>query len=109
MVEPISIIIILTTLVLSAFFSGFEIAYVSSNKVHLEILKKQEGVIANVLTKLTRKPSKLLATMLVGNNVALVVYGFEMGKVMAALLPDFFQNVLWHTIISTPYHGRVYA
>ena len=101
MVEPISIIIILTTLVLSAFFSCFEIAYVSSNKVHLEILKKQEGVIANVLTKLTRKPSKLLATMLVGNNVALVVYGFEMGKVMTALLPDFFQNVLWHTIIST--------
>lgn len=101
MVEPISIIIILTTLVLSAFFSGFEIAYVSSNKVHLEILKKQEGVIANVLNKLTRKPSKLLATMLVGNNVALVVYGFEMGKVMTALLPDFFQNVLWHTIIST--------
>lgn len=101
MVEPISLIIILTTLVLSAFFSGFEIAYVSSNKVHLEILKKQEGVIANVLTKLTRKPSKLLATMLVGNNVALVVYGFEMGKVMTALLPDFFQNVLWHTIIST--------
>ena len=101
MVEPISIIIILTTLVLSAFFSGFEIAYVSSNKVHLEILKKQEGVIANVLTKLTRKPSKLLATMLVGNNVALVVYGLEMGKVMTALLPDFFQNVLWHTIIST--------
>ena len=101
MVEPIFIIIILTTLVLSAFFSGFEIAYVSSNKVHLEILKKQEGVIANVLTKLTRKPSKLLATMLVGNNVALVVYGFEMGKVMTALLPNFFQNVLWHTIIST--------
>ena len=101
LMEPISVIIILTTLVLSAFFSGFEIAYVSSNKVHLEILKKQEGVIANVLTKLTRKPSKLLATMLVGNNVALVVYGFEMGKVMTVLLPPFFQNVLWHTIIST--------
>ena len=101
LMEPISVIIILTTLVLSAFFSGFEIAYVSSNKVHLEILKKQEGVIANVLTKLTRKPSKLLATMLVGNNVALVVYGFEMGKVMTVLLPPFFQNALWHTIIST--------
>ena len=101
LMEPISVIIILTTLVLSAFFSGFEIAYVSSNKVHVEILKKQEGVIANVLTKLTRKPSKLLATMLVGNNVALVVYGFEMGKVMTVLLPPFVQNVLWHTIIST--------
>ena len=101
MIEPISIVIILTTLVLSAFFSGFEIAYVSSNKVHIEILKKQEGLIANILTRLTYRPSKLLATMLVGNNLALVVYGFEMGKVMTLLLPPFFQNVLWHTIIST--------
>ena len=101
MIEPISIVIILTTLVLSAFFSGFEIAYVSSNKVHIEILKKQEGLIANILTRLTHRPSKLLATMLVGNNVALVMYGFEMGKVMTLLLPPFFQNVLWHTIIST--------
>ena len=101
MIEPISIVIILTTLVLSAFFSGFEIAYVSSNKVHIEILKKQEGLIANILTRLTHRPSKLLATMLVGNNVALVVYGFEMGRVMTLLLPPFFQNVLWHTIIST--------
>ena len=101
MIEPISIVIILTTLVLSAFFSGFEIAYVSSNKVHIEILKKQEGLIANILTRLTYRPSKLLATMLVGNNVALVVYGFEMGKVMTLLLPPFFQNVVWHTIIYT--------
>ena len=101
MIEPISIVIILTTLVLSAFFSGFEIAYVSSNKVHIEILKKQEGLIANILTRLTYRPSKLLATMLVGNNVALVMYGFEMGKVMTLLLPPFFQNVVWHTIIST--------
>lgn len=101
MIDPVSVVIILITLVLSAFFSGFEIAYVSSNKVHVEILKKQEGIIANVLTKLTRKPSKLLATMLVGNNVALVVYGFEMGKVMTAMLPPFFQNVVWHTVIST--------
>ncbi|WP_454979950.1 hemolysin family protein [Capnocytophaga haemolytica] len=101
MIDSVSVIIILITLVLSAFFSGFEIAYVSSNKVHIEILKKQEGVIANVLTKLTRRPSKLLATMLVGNNVALVVYGFVMGKVMTAMLPPFFQNVVWHTVIST--------
>jgi len=94
MIEPISIVIILTTLVLSAFFSGFEIAYVSSNKVHIEILKKQEGLIANILTRLTYRPSKLLATMLVGNNVALVVYGFEMGKVMTPLLSPFFQKII---------------
>ena len=101
MIDTISIIIIFSTLIISAFFSVFEIAYVSSKKVHLEILKKQDGVIAKVLTALTRKPSQLLATLLVGNNVALVVYGFAMGKVMTALLPPFFQNVLWHTIIST--------
>ena len=97
----LSITLIIITLALSAFFSGFEIAYVSSNKVHIEILKKQEGFVANLLTRITRKPSKLIATMLVGNNIALVIYGFEMGKVMTNLLPDFYQNVLWHTIIST--------
>lgn len=97
----ISIVIIVTTLVLSAFFSGFEIAYVSSNKVHVEIQKKQGGFLAGVLTKITRKPSKLITTMLVGNNIALVIYGFEMGEVMTKMLPDFFQNVLWHTVIST--------
>lgn len=99
--DTTSIIIIITTLVLSAFFSGFEIAYVSSNKVHIEIQKKQGGFLAELLTKITRKPSKLIATLLVGNNIALVIYGFEMGKVMTAALPDFFQNVLWHTVIST--------
>lgn len=97
----ISIVIIVTTLVLSAFFSGFEIAYVSSNKVHVEIQKKQGGFLAGILTKITRKPSKLITTMLVGNNIALVIYGFEMGEVMTKMLPDFFQNVLWHTVIST--------
>ena len=86
----LSITLIIITLALSAFFSGFEIAYVSSNKVHVEILKKQEGFVANLLTRITRKPSKLIATMLVGNNIALVIYGFEMGKVMTNLLPDFY-------------------
>lgn len=99
--DTFSIAIIIITLILSAFFSGFEIAYVSSNKVHIEIQKKQGGFMANILTKITRKPSKLIATVLVGNNIALVIYGFEMGKIMTNMLPPFFQNVVWHTIIST--------
>lgn len=97
----ISILLIIIMLVLSAFFSGFEIAYVSSNKVHIEIQKKQGGFTATILTKITQKPSKLIATMLVGNNIALVIYGFEMGKVMTAFLPPMFNNTLWHTVIST--------
>ena len=75
---------------LSAFFSGMEIAYVSSNKIHIEIEKKQESFFAKVLGKLTAKPSKYIATMLIGNNIALVVYGFFMGD----LLVEWFHSML---------------
>ena len=87
------IIIILCSLILSAFFSGMEIAYVSANKIHVEIEKKQNDFLAKILTRLTRKPSKFIATMLVGNNIALVIYGFFMGDLlMAWLTPDNFSN-----------------
>ena len=66
-------------LILSAFFSGMEMAYVSSNKIHLELEKKKAGIIAKILSKLTETPSKFIATMLVGNNIALVIYGLFMG------------------------------
>lgn len=88
------VIIIIVSLILSAFFSGMEIAYVSSNKIHIEIEKKQDGVLAKVLSKLTEKPSKFIATMLIGNNIALVIYGFFMGD----LLVNWFQ-----TLLPTPY------
>ena len=71
--------IIILCLILSAFFSGMEIAFVSSNRIYLEIEKKQEGFVSKILTKLTEKPSKFIAAMLIGNNIALVVYGFFMG------------------------------
>ena len=96
-----SLIIITILLLLSAYFSGMEIAYVSSNKVLLEIEKKQGGVIGRILEKLTHKPSKFIATMLVGNNITLVIYGIEMGKLVVAQLPESFHNVLWQTVIST--------
>ncbi|MDO7171982.1 hemolysin family protein [Mariniflexile sp. AS56] len=90
----VDVIIIIVSLILSAFFSGMEIAYVSSNKIHIEIEKKQEGILPKVLTKLTAKPSKFIATMLIGNNIALVIYGFFMGD----LLVDWFQS-----LVPTPY------
>ena len=67
-----------------------EIAFISANKIHIEIEKKQEGVLAKVLTRLTKKPSKFIATMLIGNNIALVIYGFFMGD----LLMYWFQSML---------------
>lgn len=69
-------------MLLSAFFSGMEIAFISANKIHIEIEKKQEGFLAKVLTRLTKKPSKFIATMLIGNNIALVVYGIFMGDLL---------------------------
>ena len=72
--------IIIISLILSAFFSGMEIAYVSSDKLNLEIQKKQTGFIPNLLRRLTREPSRFISTMLIGNNFALVVYGFFMGE-----------------------------
>ncbi|WP_417882067.1 hemolysin family protein [Xanthomarina gelatinilytica] len=84
------VIIIVVSLILSAFFSGMEIAYVSSNKIHIEIEKKQQGILAKILTKITARPSKFIATMLIGNNIALVIYGFFMGD----LLVDWFQSFL---------------
>ena len=97
-----SIIIILTMLVLSAFFSGMEIAYVSSNKIHIEIEKKQNNFLAGVLKKITKRPSKFIATMLVGNNIALVIYGFYMGDLLMKYIPlAGFTGLLVQTIIST--------
>lgn len=109
-----SIVIIVLTLLFSAFFSGMEIAFISANKIHVEIEKKQEGFLAQVLTRLTKKPSKFIATMLIGNNIALVIYGFFMGDLLMAwfqgmlpvdnnflrvMLTDF--SLLVQTIIST--------
>ena len=78
----IELLIIVLSLLLSAFFSGMEIAYVSSNKIHVEIEKKQGGLLSKLLTKITAKPSKFIATMLIGNNIALVIYGFYMGDIL---------------------------
>nr|WP_321222008.1 hemolysin family protein [uncultured Psychroserpens sp.] len=109
-----SIVIIIVMLLLSAFFSGMEIAYVSSNKIHIEIEKKQGDFLANILTRLTAKPSKFIATMLIGNNIALVIYGFVMGDVLVgwfqSMLPSDYSivnyllndlSLLTQTIIST--------
>ena len=81
-----SIIMILSMLVLSAFFSGMEIAYVSSNKVHIAIEKQQDGFLSKILQKITNRPSKFIATMLIGNNIALVIYGFFMGDLLMSYI-----------------------
>ncbi|WP_276378838.1 hemolysin family protein [Flavobacterium sp. H4147] len=74
--------IIILCLILSAFFSGMEIAFISSNKIYLGIEKKQDNFLSQILTKLTENPSKFIASMLIGNTAALVVYAFYMGEMV---------------------------
>ena len=99
--------IILLCLLFCAFFSGMEIAFISSNKIYLEIEKKQDNFLSQTLTKLTEKPSKFIAAMLIGNNIALVIYGFFMGDLLmnwiATLSYHFsdLSNLLLQTVIST--------
>ncbi|MDB2366193.1 hemolysin family protein [Flavobacteriaceae bacterium] len=100
--------IIIFSLLLSAFFSGMEIAYVSSNRLNLEIEKNQVGLIPKLLSIITQNPSRFIATMLIGNNFALVIYGIFMGQFIVDNLT--FMNlsvmneltiVLIQTLIST--------
>lgn len=91
-----------------------EIAFVSANRIHIEIEKKQEGFLANILRRLTASPAKFIASMLIGNNLALVVYGYFMGRVLLSILPQggpldpYWQQLVFsefqlltHTVIST--------
>lgn len=96
---------ILISILLSAFFSGMEIAFVSANKMSIEIEKKTNSFLAKILTRLTENPSKFITTMLVGNNIALVVYGYFMGELLAPYMAPYFPNsflmLLIQTFIST--------
>lgn len=100
------IAIIVICLLLSAFFSGMEIAYVSSNKVYLSIEKRQQNFNASILNKLTEKPSQFITSMLVGNNVVLVIYGIYSGDLIIDWLNNYFEltafvGLLLQTLIST--------
>ncbi len=99
------ILVILISILLSAFFSGMEIAFISSNKLHIELEKKRDGFLPSILRRLTKDSSRFITTMLVGNNIALVVYSFFMGDLIMNLFTNSglneFTLLLIQTVIST--------
>src|SRR6267378_4814114 len=72
--------IILLTLLASAFFSGMEIAFLTANKLRIELENKQGNLAARVFSYFNRQPGRFLGTMLLGNNISLVIYGIFMEK-----------------------------
>jgi CBS domain containing-hemolysin-like protein len=72
-------IIIVATILLSAFFSGIEIAFISANRLKIAIDKEQGGISSRILGYFSNKPSWFIGTMLLGNNISIVIYSIFMG------------------------------
>ncbi len=100
-----SFIIIVSSIIFSAFFSGMEIAFITSNKLYFELEKKQGSWNSSVISKLSKNSSQFITTMLIGNNIALVVYGIFMGDLIISLIfPEYvFVNAypIWILLVQT--------
>ena len=101
----LSIIIgIVISMLLSAFFSGMEIAFVSSNRMLVEMDKEKDGIPQRCLSLFYRNPNGFVSTMLVGNNIVLVIYGILFARIFDATLFASYPEstrVLLDTILST--------
>ncbi|MCT4582572.1 MAG: hemolysin family protein [Flavobacteriales bacterium] len=101
----IYLILIIITLAFSAFFSGMEIAFISANRLKIALDENQGGIRANILAKFAKQPSRFIGTMLLGNNVAIVVYGMLMAIVLDPVIAQYTDSavliLLLQTIIST--------
>lgn len=103
----LTVILILISIVFSAFFSGMEIAFISSNKLRIEIDRKQEKILSGIVSFFLKNPSRYIATMLVGNNIALVIYGIAFATLLQEPLRYLVGNgsqatvLLIQTLVST--------
>ena len=99
-----SLTIVIITLFFSAFFSGIEIAFVSSNRLKLELDKTSGSFVSKILSIFSKYESNFIATMLVGNNIALVIFSISMTDLLSPHL-EFIKSdmllLLVQTIIST--------
>ncbi len=99
--------IIILSILFSAFFSGMEIAYVSQNRMQVEIERKKKNLISRMYIYLCDRPKKFITTMLLGNTLSLVIYGYFMGRVITNALVNYFSlseswmTVVLQTLIST--------
>ena len=100
-----AVLLIAITLLLSAFFSGMEIAFVSANKLKLELDKKSNSFTSKIISIFAKQESHFIVSMLIGNNIALVVYGVLMAQILefklSEIITSSFLLIIVQTIIST--------
>ena len=96
-----SSIIILIALLFSAFFSGLEIAFITSNKLRIELENKQGNFSAKILSHFSKYPSRYLGTMLLGNNIALVIFGIYMDEELNGIMGHYISSKILLLLIST--------
>lgn len=100
---------VVVTLIFSGFFSGIEIAYISANKLQIELQSKQGLLSGQILSKFVQKPGQFIGTTLIGNTIMLVLYGtfmaFLLDQPLRSILPETLNNevvvLLSQTVIST--------
>lgn len=99
------LVVILISLLVSAFFSGIEIAYISANKLKIEVDKNKGELTSKIYANLINKPSRFITTMLLGNNIALVTYGLSMSDILTPYIAEIYNNDIFilvtQTIVST--------
>lgn len=101
----ISLIYLLVAIFFSAFFSGMEIAFISANRLKIELEKKQGDFSAKILSGFIQKPASFIGAMLIGNNIALVVYSIIMSQLLESYILVYTKSetivLLIQTLIST--------
>lgn len=95
------ITVAIISLLFSAFFSGVEIAFISANKLQLELDKNTGKFPSKIITYFTKNESDFITTMLVGNNIALVVYGIVMTQILTPQFSNYFNSALILLLVQT--------
>src|SRR5210317_2013429 len=100
-----SIILILVSLIFSSFFSGIEIAFISSDRLHIALEKERGSIAGKILSRFTKNPAHFIGTTLIGNTLSLVVYGIFMANliepILSDILPEYLNNQSLILVIQT--------
>lgn len=96
-----TVLIVLAALLLSAFFSGSEIAYLSANRLNIEVYKNKGSKKSDIISDLYDDPRRFLSTMLVGNNIILVVYTIFFSEIISPVFENIFPDYFWLSSLLT--------